>query len=216
VALSADSAKVVDRLEKHIIELHAEWKMLLELFGTSAERSAFLGTVAGVFFDTVYRTFLRDILLGISRLTDPLSTAGRDNLVLERLRLLPEVSVDTELSCQVAATFAEIKSAASNIRAYRNKYLAHLDLPASLRPDPEVLPGIKRKDIDTVLERIAALFNLIEQKLRDSTTIFSLVGTHPGPQALLLRLEDAEAFRLLPAEERYRLRQSSPKAGASG
>lgn len=165
--LSPESEKVVEALWKHITELHAEWKSLLQLFGVSQAQSDFLNKVAGAFFDTVYQTLIRDILLGISRLTDPLSTAGKDNLVLERLATLPEVQADSALSTKVAVKLSEVKGKATSIRDYRNKYLAHLDLAASLGPGSDVLPGIKRLDIDAVLDGFADLFNLIEQALRE-------------------------------------------------
>lgn len=207
MTLSPDSEKLVDALWKHITELHAEWKSLLHLFGVSQAQSDSLNKVAGAFFDTVYRTLIRDILLGISRLTDPLSTVGKDNLVLERLAALPEVQADSALSSKVAAKLREVKVKAASIRDYRNKYLAHLDLAASLGPGSDVLPGIKRQDIDAVLEGFADLFNLIEQTLRDSTVMFKEVSIHGGPQSLLRHLQDAQSWRALPFAERRRPRR---------
>jgi len=207
MSLSADSEKIVVAIWNHITELHAEWKILLALFGASQAQSDFLNKVAGAFFDTVYQTLIRDILLGISRLTDPLSTAGKDNLVLERLAQLPEVVADSTLSSKVTAKLTEVKAEARPIRDYRNKYLAHLDLDASLGPGPDVLPGIKRQDIDVVLQGFSDLFNLIEQTLRGPTVIFRKVSIFGGPQDLLRHLEDAQSWRALPFEERRRLSQ---------
>jgi len=207
--LSEESEKVFDALWKHITELHAEWKSLLQLFGVSQAQSDFLNKFAGAFFDTVYRTLIRDILLGISRLTDPLSTARRDNLVLERLATLPEVQEDSALSSKVAAKLSEVKAKATSIRDYRNKYLAHLDLEASLGSGSDVLPGIRRQDIDAVLDGFADLFNLIEQALRGSTVMFNEVAINGGPESLLRHLEDAQSWKGLPLAERRRLRQAS-------
>jgi hypothetical protein len=207
MALSADSAKVVEALWRHITELHSEWKILLELFGVSQAQSDFLNNNAAAFFDTVYDTLIRDILLGVSRLTAPLSTAGKDNLVLERLALLPEVRGDAALSSKVAAQLAAVKAQAVSIRDYSNKYLAHLDLAASLGPGSDVLPGIKRQDIDAVLQGIADLFNLIH----DGPVMFKWVTLHGGPKALLKRLHDAQSWRSLPWNERSALnRQKKP------
>lgn len=205
MALSHNSARIVDALWNHITELHAELKTLLQLFGVTQEQSDFLNKAAGAFFDTVYRTLIRDILLGISRLTDPLATAGKDNLVLARLELLPEVTADAALSAKVSAKLADVKTKAGPIRDYRNKYLAHLDLAVSIAPGSEVLPGIRRQDIDAVLEAISELFNLIEQNLRDRTVMFKDVSIIGGAESLLRHLEDAQSWRRLPPTERLRL-----------
>ena len=63
MALSSDSERIVDAIWNHIAELHAEWRILLELFGATQAQSESLNRVAGVFFDTVYRTLIRDVLL---------------------------------------------------------------------------------------------------------------------------------------------------------
>jgi hypothetical protein len=205
MALSADSEKIVEAIWNHIAELHAEWKTLIQLFGVSQAQSDFLNKKAGDFFETVHQTLIRDILLGISRLTDPLSTAGKDNLVLERLLQLPEVVANSTLSSKVAAQLIEVKAQAGPIRDYRNKYLAHLDLVASLAPGSDVLPGIARQDIDGVLESFSDLFNLIEQTLQDRTVAFKRISIHGGPEDLLKHLEDAESWQRLSFPERRRI-----------
>jgi hypothetical protein len=207
MALSPTSEDTVNALWKHIAELHEEWKVLIELFGVSQEQSDLLNSSAGAFFETVYRTLMRDILLGISRLTDPLTTVGKDNLVLERLTGLPEVHMAQPLLSSVSAKLDEVKSLAVPIRDYRNKYLAHLDLGAALAPSPEVLPGIKRPDVEGVLLAMADLFNLISQPLRDTTVVFKDVAIMGGHRALLKCLDDARVLRSLPFEQRRQARQ---------
>ena len=207
MALSEDSTRIVDALWNHITELHAEWKIVTELFGGGQEQADLINATAGGFFDTVYRTLMRDILLEVSRLTDPLATAGKDKLVLERLALLPEVQAVDGLAARVSAKLADVKSQAASIRDYRNKYLAHLDLAVTIGPSSDVLPSITRQDIDGVLAAVSDLFNLIEQPLRDSTVLFKEVSIHGGPRALLKRLDEARSWRSLPFEERERWRQ---------
>lgn len=216
MTLSTDSEQFIGALWKHITELYVEWNSLLRLFGVSQAQSDFLNRIAGGFFDTVYRALIRDILLGISRLTDPLSTAGKDNLVLERLVTLPEVMADSVLSSSVATKLSEVRDKASSIRSYRNKYLAHLDLAASLGPGSDVLPGIKQQDIDAVLEGFSELFNLIERSLRGSLVKFERVSIHGGPESLLKHLEEARLWRTLPRAERQRHSQSEGNSEHDG
>ena len=199
--LSIDSTKILEALKHHITELHAEWKTLQELFGVSEEQSDLLNKSAGGFFNTVYDTLIRDILLGVARLTDPLSTAGKDNLVLERLTLLPEVAADANLLAKVKTQLLTVKDHAAPIRDYRNKYLAHLDLAASLGLGPDVLPGIRRETIDAVLQSTADLFNIVQ----GTTIVFKWTTIPGGPDVLLRRLKDAQSWRALPFYERGRL-----------
>ena len=189
--------------------MHAEWKTLIELFGESQEQSDRLNNIGGAFFDTVYRTLIRDILLGIARLTDPLKTSGKDNLVLERLTQLQEVVSDQSLSARVSAKLHTIKAKAQPFRDYRNRYLAHLDLATSLGPGQDFLPGIKRQDVEGVLEAFADMFNVVEHTFRNSTVLFKKVAIPGGPRVLLKALKDAESWLALPFEERRRFEQSA-------
>jgi len=172
MAISADSEAVLHSLQDYVTELHEEWKTLLALFGSGERNFELVNSTAGAFFETVYRTMIRDILLGVARLTDPLQTAGKPNLVLERLTLLPEVLAVPSIGARVAAQLADVKGKAQPFRDYRNKYLAHLDLPTSLAPVGDVLPGIQRENVDTVLDAMSTLFNMVDGPLRDRFVMF--------------------------------------------
>ena len=198
MALSAESAKLVEAIENQITELHTEWKMLLQLFGVSREQSEFLKEVAGGFFETVYNTFVRDILLGIARLTDPCSTHRKDNLVLKRLTGLAELRANPELLAKVTAKLADVNSKVGAIRDYRHKSLAHLDLVSSLEPGSDVLPGITRQDIDTVLKGFEELLHLVELNFRGTSSDIKKAVLFGGAEDLLSHLKDARSWRGLP------------------
>jgi hypothetical protein len=82
--------------------------------------------------------------------------------VLERICGLAEVVVEPVLAAAANEQLARIRAVAKPIRDYRNKYLAHLDLPTALQPTGDVIPGIKREDVDAFLEAAAWLFNRVD------------------------------------------------------
>lgn len=206
MVVSAESEAVLSALHNYISDVHQEWKTLIELFGSGDKRTKLLHRTANGFFDTVYQALLRDVLLGIARLCDPLKTAGQDNLVLERLLGLPEVVAATELVATVTNQFTEVKAQAKPFREYRHKYLAHLDLLTSVQSVDDAA-GFKREDVESMLAAIAKLFNMVDGPLRDRYVLFDKVATGGGTGHLLVALEDAEGFAELPLRERHRLRQ---------
>jgi hypothetical protein len=206
VVVSAESEAVLSALHDHITEVHQEWKTLIELYASGDARAKLLHRAAGGFFDTVYHALLRDVLLGIARLSDPLKTGGKDNLVLERLLQLPEVVGDAALCGTVTNQFAEVKERAVPFREYRNKYLAHLDLLTSVEAREEA-DSVTTDDIVSMLAAIAKLFNMVDGPLRDRYVLFDKVATVGGTGHLLVALEDAEGFAELSPLERYRLRE---------
>jgi hypothetical protein len=205
---SPESAAILDALEAYISDLHAEWKTLLELFAAGPETSKLLNDTAGALFDTLYRVLIRDILLSIARLTDPLKTAGKEHLVLERVMELPEVGGDAELAAAASSALAEIKALAGRFRDYRNKYLAHLDLPTSLAPSGDVLPSIVRAAVDAILVAFAKFFNRIDGPLRDRHVLFKDVAMHGGARSLVKALNEAQLCRSLPRCTAVEIRSS--------
>ncbi len=190
---SSESIAILNALESHIFTLHIRWKTLLDLFGSGDDTVKLLHETAGAFFNTVYSILLQDILLGIARLTDPLKTKGKENLVLKRIAQLPEVAADSSLLTASNEVLQEIKLLTEPFRDYRNQYIAHLDLPKSLGPSTELLPGIKTHDIDAVLEAFARLLNLVNGSLRGQRVQFKNVMVHGGAKSIIRACKLARA-----------------------
>ena len=206
MVVSVESEAMLSALHDYISDLHQEWKTLIELFGSGDKRAKLLHRTANGFFDTLYRALLRDVLLGIARLSDPLKTAGQDNLVLERLLHLPELVAATEPLATARNQFEDLKAQAKPFREYRHKYLAHLDLLTSVQAVDDAA-GFKRQDVESMLAAIAKLFNMVDGPLRDRYILFHKVATVGGTEHLIGALESAEAFAELPLRDRDRLRQ---------
>ncbi len=206
ILVSAESEAVLTALHGYITDVHQEWKTLIELFGSGDKKARLLSRTASGFFDTVYWALLRDVLLGIARLTDPLKTGRQDNLVLERLLKLPEVVADATLCTTATKQFEEVKEQAKPFRDYRHKYLAHLDLLTSVQVT-DATAGIKREHVEPMLASIAKMFNTVDGPVRDRYVLFDRVATLRGTDHLLVALEDAEAFAELPSRDRHKLRK---------
>ncbi len=202
---SSESAAILDSLKGYITELHEEWATLKELFASGDDTVKLLNDTASALFETIYHVLIRDILLGIARLTDPLKTGNKDNLVLERISQLPEVMADPSLVSASSKILVEINALATPFRDYRNKHLAHLDLPTALKPSGEVIPGIKLQDIDAVLAAFANLFNIVDGPLRDRPVLFEYIMIMGGPKSLIRACADSRTWRSLPLSERTKI-----------
>ena len=87
-----------------------------------------LNDTAETFFTSIYHVLMREFVLSVSALTDPLKTAGKDNLVVGQVCHLPEVIAHPTLATEVAKLLEQVRLSAASLREYRNKYVAHLDL----------------------------------------------------------------------------------------
>jgi hypothetical protein len=182
------------RLWDEIVGLHDAREQYLTLFGHSSDRVEMLNTCAGWFFGLLQKVLLREIILGISRLTDPESVAGRTNLVLASLLSDPALVPRPDVATELASAISDAKSAAEPIRLHRHKYIAHLDHAVAVQPSDELLPRLTKEQVDQAIAKIEAVYNLHGTRIRDSFASFS-VGTTRGAPALVEALETSERWK---------------------
>jgi hypothetical protein len=185
-----------NRLFDQLVLLDDAWATYRYLFGTSQERVRILNACAHWYFALTQRLLLAETILGISRLTDRPTTAGQENLVLDRLLEDPALEERTTLKAGLAAAIADARAAAAPIRAHRHKYVAHLDRDLAIGKPEEPLPGLSRESITAVIQKLQAVYNLHGNGLRRVDTSFEL---HPlaGADALLHILEASERWKLM-------------------
>jgi hypothetical protein len=100
------------------------------------------------FFAVLQNVIIRDILLGIARLTDPYFTGRkgeRQNLTLSQLLLLLEGSCLQDFHRRLVEQIANIKLICSDFIGWRLRVLAHNDLPTALNRD--LVPRMERDRI---------------------------------------------------------------------
>ena len=179
-------------LQHKLIELHIVWLQYRQLF---AERSTveLLNRTAGLFFKVVQDELWDSVLLRISKLTDPPSSAGRRNLTIQRLAPL---IIDNDLQGEIDAMTKHVIATASFAREHRNKRIAHLDHSYSTMPETNPLTGVSRAQIENVLHLLRDLMNRVDARYRDSTYMYEQFVDETGARLLLQKLHRAELAAL--------------------
>ena len=128
------------RLCDELVYLRDTWTQLSSLFATSDEVISVLNATAPSFFAGVRRVYMREVLLAISRLTDPARVSGRDSLTIRALLEDPAVDSFPGLRGELTDAIDGAVAAAAPARAHRNKYIAHLDNATAIGALPQPLP----------------------------------------------------------------------------
>ena len=186
-------AHVRKRLWDELVIAHDSWEQYVTLFAHSDERVRMLNACAGWFFATTQRTLLREVILSISRLTDPIKSGSFDNLVIASL--LSDSAIDSHdglRDAMQAAVDAAVSKAAS-VRVHRNKYVAHLDHATALGTGDQPLPGLRREDISEAIDLLEKAYNLHGLRVHQSQAFFD-VGSMGSVPALLKILESSERW----------------------
>ncbi len=185
-ALGPDLGPTFHRLMNECTWLHWKWGDYVALFGSNPERIELLNKAAGAFFRVVQDSLWEDVLLHISRLTDPPKSAGKDNLSITRLPTL----VVPELRVEIDKLLSECLAASAFARDWRMRHIAHKDLALALElHGAEPLAHASRLLVREALDALARLLNAVESHYLKSELAFSL-GAPDGALALLYVIRD--------------------------
>lgn len=142
-----------------------------------------LNRLAGHFFGVLQTILWDDLLLCITRLTDPARTGPNENLSIARLA---NFCRDQELREKVEDGIEQATVAARFARDWRNRRISHTDLNQVLQADKDPLADATIEKVTAALDAVHNVLNIISMQLRD-TEIFNEVVGQPGASVLLAR-----------------------------
>ena len=182
-----------DPLKNEAMLAHAEFQIWDELYATHPDRVAILNATAGGFFSMLSPVLADNVMMRLSRLTDPPGAGKRRNLTLRGL-----IPLLTEASPGVAA-FTErleaLEASCDAMRVQRNKRMAHLDLDTATVDGADPLPGVRVSDIRKALLELQEAMNIFERHHMFPTVMYSDFIHHAGLRALLGALKRTIAYK---------------------
>src|SRR6266545_2453164 len=136
------------RLWDELVNLHHAWEQYLKLYAHSEDRVKLLNASVRSFFAGLQRLLIRDVILSVSRLTDPPHSRGKANLVLSTMLDDPRLADRPQLKNQLESEISEVRKMAGPVRKHRNTYVAHLDHATAVGTSVDPLPGVTRGLVD--------------------------------------------------------------------
>ncbi|MBI3465867.1 MAG: hypothetical protein HY000_22850, partial [Planctomycetes bacterium] len=158
-AMPAPLGEVHYALYNEVAWIHLKWQVFRALFATSPERIDLLNEVAPAFFHHLQGVLWEDVLLHLYRLTDSPKSMGHANLTLRRL---PALIPDTSLRAEVESKVALVQEKTNFARDWRNRHLAHRELPPLDGERPRPLAPASRLQVEEALASIRTVMNCIE------------------------------------------------------
>ncbi len=184
-AFGPSLGQLYQALEDDVIWMHAKWLEYRKLYAKSEKRIDLLNETTGFFFRVVQDVLWDDVLLHIARLTDPPKLRRFENLTLLRL---PEAFKDREVGPEVRKLVDLAKSRAEFAREWRNRRIAHRDLPLALNLKAEPLPGVSRQHVEKVLASMRDVMNLLHRKYLGGDVGFEHFLAHDDADSLVYHL----------------------------
>lgn len=185
--LGPDLGPVYNSLYQECAWLHIKWREYGELYAAKPERIDLLNRASGLFFRVVQDALWDDTLLHLARLTDPLSSSGKDNLTILRL---PPLVDDIGLKNEVQPLVDAAVDATAFARDWRNRRIAHRDLALALQKGPIPLALASRKRVKNALHAIGCVLKRINRFYFDSDLKFDVIAVPSGAVELLHVIRD--------------------------
>ena len=184
----------LDRLFGEIAVLHGLWEHHNFLFASGNQRVEMLNICASWFFGMTQRMMTREMILGISRLTDSATIGPFDNLTIAGLLRDPALRGQRNARRRLRRRVARAIRLAEPIRTHRNKYVAHLDHALAVGNPATPLP---RFPLATVGKTIHALEDAYNEHARTVRNAHASFGSNAlgGAEALCGILEDSERWK---------------------
>ena len=144
-------------LRDEIYLLHVNWKMHVELFGTSPERIEKLNRRLGKVFRRFQDVISEYLILGIAKVFDVGERPYGLHAAIKELPDGPKGSPESVVKGQLVAEFDTLKKKCDPIIMHRCKRIAHSD--RTILTGEEFLLGISRAMIREAMADISDLYN---------------------------------------------------------
>jgi HEPN superfamily AbiU2-like protein len=153
--------RLYDPLKTEAVWAHAKWQIWRGLYGNRGRIEILKDSAAG-FFSILQGTLFDDVLMAISRLTDPRGSGERENLTLDHLSEYLGNAGLRAAQTEFDAILARLRADCTAIRELRNKVLSHRDLAATLTGG-STLSTIRAREVDVALGHLAEGLNVFER-----------------------------------------------------
>ena len=164
------------------------------LFGDPAHIE-FINTFSGPFMWDVQQVFWRDLLLHITRLTDPAAIGKKENITVTRLTdfrddpelrdRFPDVCDDPALRDRVKSLADIAEENARFARDWRNRRISHSDLNLAIDPDAKSLAPTTLASVQSVLDAVHAALDAISSAFMDVHISNRVTTSEPRATAFL-------------------------------
>ncbi len=185
--------EVYYELSNKLLWAHFNWNDYRALFA-HPDTIALLNAAAPTFFWSLEKTMWDAVILHLCRLTDRPRISGHETLTLKRL---PPLICNEPLKVDVQGLVDEALSRTRFARDWRNRRLAHTELPPEFGHAAEPLARASRQQVEDALQAMRQVLNRILLHYEGSTLLYEQFDSGPGgvQSALHILREGIESRR---------------------
>lgn len=180
-----------ERLKLHVADTCWRWKTWKQLYMLNAKgeedakaRMALMQRTAGVFFGTLKRVLLNDVILNVCHLADPPTTkvkgVDRENLSLENALRAQRALISTQAALEADLAFDEFKKSVQPLKVIRDKKISHTDKASLTEP-----MAVRDAEIDLAIEAAIRMMEALDPNSPSVSYGYQDMIAHGDADALL-------------------------------
>jgi hypothetical protein len=190
-----------DDLKDEVAWLHTIWENHRQLFQTSEKRRKLLAEWAYAFFLIIHQVLIDNVLLLLSKLTDPAGEGKTQRLSSETLQKRVEKHGDHKLVSELKETLGKLKEKSHVIRTHRNKRLAHIDMEVKMKRAE--LDHVSVEMVEEMLALAGAYMNAVEGHYYQREVRYQFgIDSYSDADALVTKLRHGLRFEQLIKDEK--------------
>lgn len=209
---TANHKRSFEFLELELIKLIIKWEHFEQLFLGSTLRIELLMSVSAGFFYLTRESMLNDVIISMTRFSDPIFIGGKKNITIETLLSEVEEEGNTELFEELNEIFNNYKEAIKSVKEYRHTNFAHYGYEQNLSPKAYKLSAVTRQKIERSLQLLKEIFIIYRDKESHLATSYDNVNYSGNADNLIehlamakryLELQDADIIEFSDFEKSY-------------
>ena len=190
--MASDLESVLNAVNSQAIQLSFRWKIFCQLFDSGPENIQLLNKSGSNVFWLFQRLVLDDVMLSLSRLTDPDKSFGNENASVRNIVTKAKACLPVSTIAKVETLVSELDKHVLNIRQHRNKALAHADLGHAL--SVSALPAVTYDELEKAMKTLQVIVSMVASEGFQWTTHYDpIIPYGSGGDSLLKVLKRGHA-----------------------
>lgn len=175
--MTPDLLPLFESINNEVIQLSYRWKIYLQLFDSGEENLHLLNTSGSNVFQILQKLIVDDTILALYRLTDKEKSSGQENASIKNFLTKATPYLNQASLDELSRTLIGLNFCVENLRAHRNKTIAHKDLDHAV--GTKQLPDVNYDDLENSMENLRKIMSTLGKELFNWQTCYSVVSL-PG------------------------------------
>lgn len=179
-----DLENALKAVNSEVIQLAFRWKIFCQLFDSGPENIELLNKSGSNVFSLFQRLVIDDVMICLSRLTDPEKSLGNENASIRNVVAKSKACLSAPTIAEVELLVITLDSHVQNVRKHRNKVLAHADLSHAL--NVSALPPVTYDELEKAMNTLQEILSKVaSEALRWTTHYDTIIRYGCGGDSLL-------------------------------